>query len=282
MPGPGGGDAVNQSVLSRLLHALVPLEVRGPNGPGLGTTFLFSTSQGGAAIPVLVANRGFIERAELGRFYFTRAEDGRAVPGEHLAFEMPEFSTLWHPHPDPRIDLAVAPFGPILSQLERAGRTPFVSPLDQALIPGGEDPEVDVVEEVLVLGFVGGLLDRAHILPLAQRGVTASPFQVDHEELPEFVVQVPVYPGMGGSPVIVARREDRPGAGTTERVSRVRLLGALSRVAEWKEGGLTFVPIPPAPPSAGAAWVSFGTALRAEEVVVAAQDMLRALGAHDT
>ena len=258
-----------------MLFALVPVEVRGPLGLGVGTAFLFTSPHREGTIPMLVANRSLVERAEHGRIYFTRAEAGRVVLGEHLAFEMDEFSSLWHPHPDPEIDIAVAPFGPIPRQLERAGRSAYVSSLDQSLIPALEDRDVDVIEEVFVLGFVGGLQDRAHVMPLAQRGVTASPFQVDYDRQSAFVVQVPIYPGLGGSPVLLIRRESRPAPGTMERITQIRLLGILSRVAEWKGGGLTFVPIPPAPPPAGAAWVPFALAIRAQRIAEAVEDLLR-------
>jgi hypothetical protein len=38
---------------------------------------------------------------------------------------------------------------------------------------------------------------------------------------------------------------------------------------------MTFVPIPPAPPPAGAAWVPFALAVRAETIEEAVEDLLR-------
>ena len=267
--------AFPESALSRLLYALVPLEVRGPDWSGVGTTFLYTSTQPEGTVPVLVANRSLVERAEAGHFYFTRAEGGRAILGEHIGCELEEAATLWHPHPDPAIDLAVAAFGPIPSQLERAGRSAYVSSLDRTLVANVTDRDVDAIEEVFVLGFVAGLQDRAHILPLTQRGITSSPFQVDYDGRRAFVVQVPVYPGLGGSPVIVVRQENRIGSGSIERVTQVRLLGVLSQVAEWGQGSMSFVPIPPAPPPAGAAWVPFALAIRAETIEEAVDDLLR-------
>jgi hypothetical protein len=271
-----------EAELNRMLFAMVAVVVDGPEGRALGTSFLFTSHHGDLTVPVLVANRSLVERADRGRLYFTRGEDGRPVFGEHLAIEMDDFSSWWHAHPDPAIDLAVAPFGPIPPQLEKAGRFAHVSSLDQTLIPALDDADVDVVEDVLVPGFVGGLQDRVHLLPLTQRGVTASPFQLDYDGQSAFVIQLSIYPGLGGSPVLAIRRVDLTGSGVTKRTTQIRLLGVVSRVAERKVGQFAFVPIPPAPPTSGSVWVPFALAIRADKIPEAVDDLLRTLHSNNS
>jgi hypothetical protein len=263
------------TALSRLLYAVVPVEVSGRAGVGVGTAFLFSSEHGSGTVPVLVANRSLIERADTGRFYFTRGDGDQAVSGEHLAFEMEQFSTIWHPHPDPGVDLAVAPFGPVAAQLQQAGRTAFVSFLDRRLVAAVEDPDIDVIEEVLVLGFIGGLIDERSILPVTQKGVTASPFQRDYAGTRGFLVQFPVYPSVGGSPVVVMRRRETQVAEGIERVTDFRLIGVITDVAEWRDGGVRFIPVPPAPPREGAAWLPFARAIRAEAIGEVVDDLIK-------
>jgi hypothetical protein len=54
-----------------------------------------------------------------------------------------------------------------------------------------------------MVGYPNGLADEKNNLPLIRRGITATPFYIDHNGDSEFVVDCACFPGSSGSPVLI-------------------------------------------------------------------------------
>ena len=82
------------------------------------------------------------------------------------------------------------------------GFTPiFKATQNDHLVAGEAAAQLNAVEEILMVGYPNGLWDRKNNIPIARRGITASPVSVDWNGRNEFLIDCAVYPGSSGSPI---------------------------------------------------------------------------------
>lgn len=107
-------------------------------------------------------------------------------------------------HPNPNIDLAILKLNPCIKLLNDAGTPPFYSFLKPDLIPTPDDWEnFDAMESVIMIGYPSALYDSVNILPIFRQGLTATHLSFDFQGKPEFLVDMSVFPGSSGSPVLI-------------------------------------------------------------------------------
>ena len=58
-------------------------------------------------------------------------------------------------------------------------------------------------EDIYMIGYPNGLGDDIHNLPINRSGITGTPFFIDHNGKPEFLVDCACFPGSSGSPVVI-------------------------------------------------------------------------------
>lgn len=63
----------------------------------------------------------------------------------------------------------------------------------------------NAIEDVFVVGYPDGFIDDANNLPMAKRGVTATPLYSDFKKMKTFVVDAGVMEGNSGSPVYIKK-----------------------------------------------------------------------------
>ncbi len=270
-----------ETPLSKTLFSILRLEVTTPQTAGVTTAFVFSQSWQGAHAPFLVTAAHVLEGATKGRIFFCKGKDEKPVIGEYVCLELEEFSKGWHRHPNKDLDVAILPLAPLVRQIEQNGGTVFNTALDESLLPGA-DPAVDAVEDVHVLGFSAEVQDRRHLFPLVQKGVTANPYVIDYAGTPKFAVQVPVYAGMAGSPVLLARTFHQPTSQGMATATQLVLLGMLTEVAVRQDRAASInLPIPtlPSPGREDLTWCPFGLALKSSAISEAVLDFLKTLEA---
>lgn len=270
-----------ETPLSKSLFSILRMEVSGPKHAGVATAFVFSQTWQGAHAPFLVTAAHNIAGATKGRIFFSKGKDEKPVVGEYVCLELDEFEKGWHRHPKKELDIAVLPLAPLVRQIESNGGAVYNTALDESLLPEA-DPAVDAVEEALVLGFAAELQDRKHLFPLVQKGVTANPYVIDHSGLPKFSLQVPVYAGLAGSPVVLARQFHQPTPQGVATATQLVLLGMLTEVAVRQDrSAANFAPIPILPMAGreDATWCHFALGLKASVVAEAVLDFLKTLEA---
>lgn len=156
--------------------------------------------------------------------------------GQQVSFDMRVASPdAWTMHPDPDMDVAVAPFGNELRVAEQAGQRPFLRAIrpDQMLSDPVVD-QLDAVEEVTFIGYPRALYDTVNLTPLIRRGITSTPVALDWGGKPVFLIDAAVFPGSSGSPVYIADRgawTDRSG-NTNLGQGRFYLLGVVGAAYE--------------------------------------------------
>jgi len=171
---------------------------------GVGTSFLFNYVSGQDSYPFLVTNRHMVEGTAKGRLTFTKAANGKPLIGTGHVLDIEDFQRIWYGHPDPELDVAVAPFAPILRHMSDDGTSIFFRAVGGDMLPSVDVlKELDALEEVVFIGYPSGIWDSRNLLPIIRKGTTATPVVVDFQGKPQFLVDASVFPGSSGSPVFL-------------------------------------------------------------------------------
>lgn len=194
--------------------------VRVLTGDSVATAFLFSYApEGSEAAYFVVTNAHVIAEKQEADLFFLQA-DAAGVPilGSPYIYSTKNFEAMWHRHPNPHVDVAVARFSHIQEDADSRGvqianrwltmkhafdDIPPDPSLDIRSLIYVFGVEVDAIEEVLFVGYPSGYYDRRNHLPIVRRGTTAtSPFGY-YEGESAFLIDAPILPGSSGSPVFI-------------------------------------------------------------------------------
>jgi hypothetical protein len=216
---------------------------------GVGTSFFYSVEKGGKTALFLVTNKHVVKGASSGDLLFTlKNESGQPDLERKYALTVTDFESLWRGHPNPDVDVTVAPLVPLFEQLNQKGISPYYRSIGESLVPSGEVLEnLDALEECVFVGYPNDIWDSRHNLPVARRGITATHPAVDFKGDPVFLLDASVFPGSSGSPVLILNRGAFPvskGGGMTVG-TRVVLLGVIASVFfREQKGRIESRPIP--------------------------------------
>lgn len=193
----------------QLFFTTVRITTEHPDGAtGVGTGFLYNVpTSADQEATFLITNKHVIAGAATATIHFMGAVDtAMSAPAlgvlHRVTVTAPETAATGHANPD--VDVTVMPVTFWINQLRNAGRNVFfraISP-SMSLTPTSA-LELDAIEDLTFVGYPNGLFDASNGLPIARRGLAASPLEVDYEGKPIFLVDAAVYPGSSGSPIFV-------------------------------------------------------------------------------
>lgn len=180
-------------------------------------------------------------------FSFVQSKDGKPDLGQKCVVTIPNLQNFVFYDPDPKIDVALIPLEPILEYFKANGQTPFFRALSKDLVPSREAAEdLSAIQSIVFVGYPYGVSDETNSLPLARRGFTASPYVIDFDNLPVFLIDASVFPGSSGSPVMVLDEGSyaSPDGGLVAG-NRTYFLGLVDQAYFYSEDGIIqFKPIP--------------------------------------
>jgi hypothetical protein len=195
------------SMLEQLCFCTTRIETEDSNrNKYSGTGFFFDLNIDDKRVPLLITNKHVVEGMEKGEFRITMSDaEGQPLYTNHMTFIWEEgFSHEWIFHPDPNVDLCVLPIAAFLDGMQQQGGKPFFRCLSNTMIPAQADLEsLDAIEEIVMMGYPNGLWDSVNNMPIARRGITATPVYLNYEGKREFVIDAACFPGSSGSPVLV-------------------------------------------------------------------------------
>ena len=236
------------SLAEQLFFCTVRIETTCAGKKGSGTGFLYSVEpEPGAPIPFMVTNKHVVDRAELGSFWFHEGTEENQRSGATIPVLVQDFEQKFFPHPDPDCDIAVMPIGNILNELDyQHGKMVFSRILPQQMRPSEEQLyDLDAIEGVIFIGYPNGIYDSVNHLPIARKGHTATPVQVDYEGKSKFLIDAAVFPGSSGSPVFILNSGGYAHRGGFNVASRIFLIGVISAVYTLDEiGSIVSRPVP--------------------------------------
>ena len=197
---------------------------------GTGTGFWVSIPAavgGGNVHLMLVTNKHVVVGAEEARLSLPAQDsEGKLVLGPEHQLKISQFSQGFVGHPTSDVDVAVANASGLPDLLEKEfGRPPWVQHIPLSLFPTSQQiSELDALEDVVFIGYPSGLWDAKHNLPIARRGMTATPIAVDFEGTPKFLLDAAVFRGSSGSPVFLWNRGVIPDRRGNITIGGMRLL----------------------------------------------------------
>jgi len=239
-----------------LFFCTTRIEAKSADGKqtGTGTGFIFSypiesedsISSNQTRILFIVTCKHVVNNFASATFSFVQSKDGKPDLGQKCGVVVPDLQSMVFYDPDPKVDVALIPFVPILENFIAHGQMPYFQALGKNLIPSREAAEdLSAIQPIVFVGYPYGMHDEINLLPLARRGFTASPYVVDFNGLPLFLIDANVFPGSSGSPVLVLDEGSYPSANGLRAGNRAYFLGLISQSYFYtKEGVIQFKPIP--------------------------------------
>lgn len=195
-----------QSVAEQLFFTTVRVDTIAVDGSaGSGTAFFFLYKRGEQSFPFVVTNKHVVADVREGALWFVQRENAAPKLGSGFRLRIDDWNQAWFGHPDPDVDIAICPFAPLEAHVKtQHGVELFYRYVDAAMIPSAEQASsLDALESVTFIGYPNGIWDRRNLLPVARRGMTASPLAVDFEGTPRFLIDASVFGGSSGSPVFL-------------------------------------------------------------------------------
>lgn len=213
------------------------------NFTSTGTGFFFEFLIDGKRIPVIVTNYHVIKGSNIGILNFTEQGEKGPKYGNILTQTISDFDNSWIRHPN--VDLAILPIAGIINNIKKeTNKDISLIYYDENLIPNAKLLEdITAIEEVLMIGYPKGFWDRVNNLPVVRKGITATPIYIDYNGKKEFLLDIPIFSGSSGSPIVLFNE----GSYSTKKGginigSRISLLGINVQSIDYMAGGHLILP----------------------------------------
>ena len=190
-----------------LSYVTVRLTCVRDNGTSCGTGFFYDIphiTDPALHLPVIVSNRHVVKDVVETIIVFTLADENSFPSSEIYTLRIDNRAFPWIDHPDATVDLSVLPIAPVLKHMQSQGKRPFFFPLNSSFIPDDEYlKSVTQTDEVIMIGYPGGLWDNVNNQPIFRKGILATSPSKNFDGRKEFLIDMPVYWGSSGSPVLL-------------------------------------------------------------------------------
>jgi hypothetical protein len=202
------GGPAHKSVADALLYTTVRVSTYlGADPAGSGTAFFWRTPlPEGRETVSLITNRHVLEGAD--RVSVTcHVSDDETRPSPTGRFTNLNIMISGGgsiAHPNVSVDLVAIPIVPLIAAARSTGTHLFYVALSADDVPPEDHwPSFDSIEDVLMIGCPRGIFDEANNMPIARRGITATPLGNRYEGRDEFLIDMACFPGSSGSPVFI-------------------------------------------------------------------------------
>lgn len=202
-------DKVYKPIAELLAYATVRLECILSNGAiSTGTGFIMAfleNRDSNTSVPVIVTNKHVVRGSVSVRFVFTELIDGKASK-TLLTFNLPVGEEKWFKHPSEDVDLCAMPIAPILNHVKSRGKSVAYTPLPMSIVATDEQlNDYLQLDEVVMIGYPDALWDSKNNQPIFRKGTIATNPSLEYNGTPNFLIDMPVFNGSSGSPIIAVR-----------------------------------------------------------------------------
>jgi len=135
--------------------------------------------------------------------FFLRKLDGESVTWSPIQLEKDEIERRLRVHSDKEVDVAALQINDLLTAKLASGEKLLDwYAVHKEQLAGNNNINVEVGDDVLVVGYPRGFFDRANIFPVVKSGVVSSRWGANFEGKPYFLIDAKLFPGSSGSIVI--------------------------------------------------------------------------------
>ena len=237
--------------LSDLLsYSTVRIVSEATNAPLVsGTGFFYNFDIGsGKVVPAILTNKHVVRDIRRTRFVFSTSKNG--MPDNELIGYTTDYSNgdHWYGHEDSSVDLCYILFKPIVDKLFNAtGKKVYCTPYSKEFIPDAEYLSgITQLDDVVMIGYPNGIWDNVNNQPIFRKGSLATRPNKNYMGRREFIIDMPVFGGSSGSPVLLATEMphiDRI-KHSMQQCGRVKLLGVVNQTfLHTATGDIKAVPI---------------------------------------
>ena len=241
------------SIQEQLLYTTLKIECFDANKSlySIGTGFLLSRPVGKNAIKMyLVSNKHVLIGPDSIALTFTLMKDGNPELGNNVKIPISDVRNSVVEHPNPEVDVAVLECTGLFLMIRNKL---FIKAVPYDMLSDFHEPELNVAENVLFVGYPDNRYDVVNNLPLVRQGLIASHPKYDYNGCPIFIIDAQVFPGSSGSPVYIDLTiENMKNGIITIGEKKLKLLGVVSQTMI-RRNKLTPVPV--------------GTGYQAEEII---------------
>lgn len=193
------------SIFETLLFTTVRIEAKlKDDNISVGTGFIFNYNCDEKDYLFLVTNKHVISNSNEGTLLFNLTDRKIPLLGQRHGIHISNFEEQWTMHKNPDIDIAIMPFAPAYHQLAEKNIYVYFKVIQRSWVPSQEQlDQIDAIEDVIFIGYPNNIYDRANLLPIVRKGITATPISIDFEGKPSFLIDASIFPGSSGSPVFI-------------------------------------------------------------------------------
>jgi hypothetical protein len=176
----------------------------GESTSGTGFYYRFTLDEQ-TSVTALVTNKHVVKDAVIGLISITMFDEkGEPNLQDIVQVKYDNFENLWIKHPDEQIDLCIMFMATTFTELTNRNKSACYAALGIKEMPDFSNTGIyKPTEDIYMVGYPNGLGDEKHNLPITRKGITGTPFFVDHNGQPEFIVDCACFPGSSGSPVLI-------------------------------------------------------------------------------
>jgi Trypsin-like peptidase domain len=171
----------------------------------VGTGFFYNLKIDTLFYTVIITNRHVIKGYSKLTIKLKRTlVDGTPNYGRNETIIIDKFQDRAIYHPDTSVDLAIISIGDVLNDY-KARNIPLINvPFDESIIPSDSIfKKLGSLEDVFMIGYPNGIYDTINNLPVARKGITATPQSIKYNNKSEFLVDISDVSGSSGSPIVL-------------------------------------------------------------------------------
>ncbi|MBO9728409.1 MAG: trypsin-like peptidase domain-containing protein [Chitinophaga sp.] len=194
-----------KSLKEALFSSTTKIEIANTAGQiTTGTGFFFSYVIGSDTLFTLITNYHVVANTKSVRLTLThQKKTGGPDYGKHSTFTVSDANWIKHPSEDLAMII-------LTRQLQEQFENKFNAEIYFSCFSEGNIPnqsnikKLQAIEDVLMIGYPVGFYDKYNNLPIIRRGITSTPYFVDYENQKRFLLDIAIFPGSSGSPVMLS------------------------------------------------------------------------------
>ncbi len=169
--------------------------------------FMLHTDKQNISYLALVTNRHVVFGYTSAKITLVNSDgNGNPLDSEHLTIELPDLQKNCVYHPDKDIDICFVFINDEMEELRKQGKNPYYRCIGSEMLLRPDDYDsLTAVEDILMIGYPNGIIDKANCKPVVRKGITATNLKLDYDGKPIFLIDAACFPGSSGSPVFLRK-----------------------------------------------------------------------------